>query len=822
MNQVTKVTGAALTVLSVVALADGLVLADAASDYETLFGAEAKKVAASRTKTDDAKFAAKLLNAARKMPDSPALQVLLYEKACQFGSAHTAGCDIALEALGLLEKAIPAKKAQWLQRRLEVVKFRFERSYGPAKKAAGEPYMEMLEALADAKVAEGNGSEAKALYRRAVMVAKYIKSPRAAEIVAKSKRANAVVAQQTRLKSLKTRLKKNPQDTAVRKELVLLYVVGLDKPGEAARLLTDDIDEVTRTYVPLAARKLDDLDKAICLELGDWYYKKLSKDASLIGKPVVLRRAQGYYERFLELHTKKDAQSYRAEAALESIARELEKLRASGGPWGRTWTLNLGKGVTMKFVRIPAGKFTMGSPKTERNRRKDEGPQRSVTISNPFYMGVTEVTQAQYQAVMGKNPSTFKGPQHPVEMVSWDEATAFCTALSKKTGRVIRLPTEAQWEYACRAGSRTRYSSGNKDGDLGAQAWYIVNSDDKSHPVGRKKPNAWGLYDIHGNVWEWCADWHTDSYANAKTVDPKGPAAGKTRVFRGGSWGSDPHYCRAAVRGWGPRDRYDNTGFRVVVEAGRKLQPLPKSKFSSSGKRLTLNLGKGVTMKFTRIPAGKFLMGSPETEKDRSRDEGPQRRVTISKPFYMGVTEVTQAQYQAVMGENPSKFKGPRNPVEMVTWDEAVTFCTALSKKTRLTVRLPTEAEWEYACRAGSRTRYSFGDKDRDLGAYAWYLDNSDEKTHPVGRKKPNAWGLFDMHGNVWEYCADWYGGSYADAKTVDPKGPAAGKERVVRGGAIAERPGGPRSARRGDQHPDVRNPRAGFRVVVESGSGVD
>ncbi len=281
MNHAARSRLAVLLTISVIAFGGGIVLADAASDYETLFGAEAKKVAASSSKTDDAAFAAKLLKAAKDMPDSPKLQVMIYEKATQFGSVGPAGCDTALEALGLLEKAVPDKTDLWRAKKFAVVKLRFDKSYGAARKAAGQPYMEMLEALADANVAEGKGSEAKKLYSRALMIAKYIKSPRAAEILAKSKRVSAAIAREARLKSLQAKLTADPKDTATRKELVLFYVTALDKPAEAAKLLTDDLDEVTRTYVPLAARKLDGLDEAICLELGDWYYRTLSKNASI-------------------------------------------------------------------------------------------------------------------------------------------------------------------------------------------------------------------------------------------------------------------------------------------------------------------------------------------------------------------------------------------------------------------------------------------------------------------------------------------------------------------------------------------------------------
>ena len=557
--------------ISVIALSGGIVLADAASDYETLFGAEGKKVAASSSKTDDAAFAAKLVKAAKDMPDSPALQVLIYEKATQFGSAGPAGCETALEALGLLEKAVPDKKDQWRARKFEIVKLRYDKSYGAARKAAGQPYMDMLEALADAKIAEGNGAAAKGLYNRAVMIAKYIKSPRSAEILAKSKRAGAAVAREAKLKSLQGKLTADPKDTAVRKELILFYVTALDNPVEAAKLLTDDLDEVTRTYVPLAAKSLDGLDDAICLELGDWYHQKLSKTASASAKGVPLRRAKGYYQQFLQAHVKKDAQSYRIKAALESIEKELAKLGAAairvGPPEGRTLILSLGKGVTMKLIRIPVGKFMMGSPETEKGRRDDEGPQRWVTISKPFYMGVTEVTQAQYESVTGKNPSKFKAPQNPVEMISWNDAMAFCTVLSKKTRRAVRLPTEAQWEYACRAGAKTRFGFGDDDKGMDAYGWCASNSDGKTHPVGRKKPNAFGLYDMHGNVREWCRDWYdVKFYAKAKNVDPENTkASGKhARVLRGGSCLSA--YSRAAFRlRFPPTSRWHDIGFRVVI-----------------------------------------------------------------------------------------------------------------------------------------------------------------------------------------------------------------------------------------------------------------
>jgi len=235
-------------------------------------------------------------------------------------------------------------------------------------------------------------------------------------------------------------------------------------------------------------------------------------------------------------------------------------------PGDRTMTLYLGRQVTLKLVLIPAGKFLMGSPSEEAGRSEEEGPQREVAISRPFYMGAYEVTQGQYAVIMGSNPSRFKGAAKPVEMVSWDDAVEFCARLSERTGKKVTLPTEAQWEYACRAGSKTRFCFGNDEKQLEAYARYGQSGEAGTVSVGLGKPNAWGLYDMHGNVTEWCFDWYAGSYGGAPSVDPTGPNSGQLRVIRGGCWGNTPEDCRAAARkGFASDGRNPYRGFRVVV-----------------------------------------------------------------------------------------------------------------------------------------------------------------------------------------------------------------------------------------------------------------
>ena len=229
-------------------------------------------------------------------------------------------------------------------------------------------------------------------------------------------------------------------------------------------------------------------------------------------------------------------------------------------------TVDLGKGIKLELVLIPAGEFLMGSPDSDKDVDADEHLQHRVRITKPFYLGKYLVTQEQWEAVMGDNPSHFKGPKNPEEMVSWEDCQQFLKRLNDKVGGgKFQLPSEAQWEYACRAGSETRYCFGDDSSKLGEYAWYDANSGNKSRPVGGKKPNAWGLSDMHGNVWEWCQDWRKDGYYKQSPVDdPTGAATGSSRVYRGGCWIYPAWCCRSAYRGHGePGLRCSGLGFRV-------------------------------------------------------------------------------------------------------------------------------------------------------------------------------------------------------------------------------------------------------------------
>ncbi len=487
------------------------------------------------------------------------------------------------------------------------------------------------------------------------------------------------------------------------------------------------------------------------------------------------------------------------------------------------------EGLGLTMMPISAGTFTMGSPSGESGRGKDEVAHR-VTLTKPFWLGATEVTQGQWEALMGNNPSSFKnvGKNAPVESVSWQEAMTYGLKLTEReraagrlpAGYEYTLPTEAQWEYACRAGTTGPYA-----GDLAAMGWYDSNSGKTTHAVGQKQANAWGLYDMHGNVLEWCLDMYGD-YPSSSVTDPAG-ALGTSRVNRGGSLGSTAQYARSAYRGSSPsRLPFNSIGFRVALSAveGEKSAGLAKPAMAQA------RTVPGLDLRMQPIAAGSFTMGSPIGESGRSDNEVA-HQVTLTKPYWLGATEVTQGQWEALMGstvrqqrdkENskwPLRGEGSEFPMYYVSWEEAMAYGRKLTERERAAGRLPegyeytlpTEAQWEYACRAGTTGPYA-----GDLAAMGWYDGNSGKTTHAVGQKRPNAWGLYDMHGNVSEWCHDWYN-RYPASSVTDPANASSGSARVHRGGSWSDTAARARSAYHFGYPPGYRVTHLGFRVALSA-----
>ena len=360
-----------------------------------------------------------------------------------------------------------------------------------------------------------------------------------------------------------------------------------------------------------------------------------------------------------------------------------------------------------------------------------------------------------------------------------------------------------------------------------------------------------GLYDTLGNVWEFCKDWY-GPYSSVSVTNPTGPATGSDRLLRGGYWYNYSDGCRASRRGsYSPDYVYYAVGFRVVrsVQGQGSCAGDVNGDHVVDGTDLAILLGNwgqcpavvpawatlleaapdpavvtdanlraaivasgfawrirdnSSNIEMLLVPGGTFTMGCSPGDAECGSDESPAHQVTLTNAFYMGKTEVTQAQWQAKMGNNPSYFSGqPNNPVEQVSWDTIQSFNSATG------LRLPTEAEWEYACRAGTTTaRYG------ELYAIAWYYQNwTNYGTQPVAGKLPNALGLYDTLGNVWEWCQDWYG-PYSSGSVTNPTGPATGSYRLERGGDWGDNSLYCRASQRTYDTPDYVYSVVGFRVA--------
>ena len=448
------------------------------------------------------------------------------------------------------------------------------------------------------------------------------------------------------------------------------------------------------------------------------------------------------------------------------------------------------------MVCVEGGTFTMGATEEQGSDAYEwEKPAHEVTVSN-FSIGKYEVTQREWKAVMGSNPSRFNGDNLPVENVSWEECQEFISKLNALTGKNFRLPTEAEWEYAARGGSKSqgyKYAGSNNLDDV---AWYAGKYGEETHEVGKKSPNELGLYDMSGNVWEWCNDWAYEYSIDAQT-DPQGPTFGNRRVGRGGCWGSNDIYCRVAYRSDAlPGTRLYNLGFRLVLEENEEVYGAVSSLLSD----------------MVYVEGGTYMMGATaEQESDANSDEKPTHRVTVSS-FYIGKHEVTQELWKLIMGNNPSYHKGDKFPVEQVSHSDCQKFIRWLGYATGMEFRLPTEAEWEFAARGGNKSKgYKYAGSD-NMDEVAWYEENTDE-SHEVCTKAPNELGIYDMSGNVYEWVYDRYG-AYSAVAQIEPCGPSYGSYRVYRGGSFCSPAKSCRVSFR-NHYGDVRSINTGFRLAI-------
>ena len=464
-------------------------------------------------------------------------------------------------------------------------------------------------------------------------------------------------------------------------------------------------------------------------------------------------------------------------------------------PQEENLSLNVGC-ISLNMVPVKGGTFQMGGISS------NERPTHSVTLSD-YYIGETEVTQALWESVMGSNPSNFKGLNRPVEQVSWYDCQIFISKLNSlmssqlPTGYRFRLPTEAEWEFAARGGTQSNGYTYSGSNSINEVACY---NDNQTHDVATKAANELGIYDLSGNVFEWCQDWFGD-YSSDDQINPTGPVSGSSRVFRGGCCTSDARDCRVYSRnGWTPSGTASDLGLRLVLSDQRV--------------NLTFSVGD-VVFTMVAVDGGTFQMGST------SGGSNAQHSVILSD-YFIGETEVTQALWQAVMGSNPSQFSGTQRPVEKVSWDDCLTFISKLNELTGMTFRLPTEAEWEFAARGGTKSNGYLWSGSNTIDDVAWFNVNSFiftsgipvYQTHDVATKAANELGIYDMSGNVFEWCQDWYG-DYSSDTQYDPTGIASGSTRVVRGGCYINGPNECTVSYRANSSPEKSGNNMGLRLAL-------
>lgn len=450
--------------------------------------------------------------------------------------------------------------------------------------------------------------------------------------------------------------------------------------------------------------------------------------------------------------------------------------------------------INIEMVAIKGGVFKMGSE--EEDSLADEKPLHNVKI-NDFYLGKYLISKYQWYKIMGIYESEFlEGEEHPIE-ANWYYVQIFLNKLQKKTGKKYRLPTEAEWEFAARGGLCSKYLNYSGSNNINNVAWYDNNSEGSSHKIGTKYPNELGIHDLSGNLWEWCNDWY-GPYLDIDQSDPKGPEIGPGHVIRGGSWNSSFKECRSTARNkeisHNTRYYWDNIsqqflleysdtariGFRIALnykDIFNKFNPPTKKNFKNYVEK-TFNSN----IHMVAVKGGTFLMGN-DNEKC-NEDEKPLHKVKLND-FYIGKYPITKIQWLQIMQGYYYKSIHYEDwyPVTEKSIETINEFIKVLNNCSGKNYRLPTEAEWEYAAKGGKKSKnYSFAGSN-DINKVAWYKENS-KGFKPVGQKEPNELGLYDMSGNIYELCSDYYENTfYSISPLNNPKGSASGEGIVKRGG---------------------------------------
>jgi formylglycine-generating enzyme required for sulfatase activity len=526
---------------------------DAQSQFDKTYGQEAAKLAQSHDAKARAAFAAKLLKDAGQLSDAPDMARLMLEKAYDFGSKDPAGYGTAIEAAKACMSQDPDnKKNLWQDKILTLRQSQYDLAGGSDKSKMGEALVVDLLSFGDNLAGTGNYADAAKLFQKANRLAPTVKSSHAAEALEKLKAVNARLDAEKKLTAYAGKLVANPNDAATAKAATMLCLVQLDSPPQAAKYVGASGDDTLKKFVPMAVQEPEQLAPQDALDTARWF-NTLAQTGETATKIPLLTRARNCCQAVLDNDKKQDTLALLADKELDATLKKLAKLSLGG----KELLLDLGKGVKLKMAMIPAGQFNMGV--------LVKHPQ---TIAKPFYIGITVVTREQFWSLMEKPEADHDrkaaSANYPIGNVQWNDAVEFCKRVSKKTGHAVRMPTEAEWEYACRAGSNGAYYFGSDSHDLSQYAWYRDNSDKKVHPVGQKKPNAWGLYDMLGNVWQWVGE------MPSQTAKPDPKEKDKGHVTRGGGCRDSEAFCSCSIGPTRPAGFTDDSvGFRIVVEMSK-------------------------------------------------------------------------------------------------------------------------------------------------------------------------------------------------------------------------------------------------------------
>ena len=515
--------------------------------------------------------------------------------------------------------------------------------------------------------------------------------------------------------------------------------------------------------------------------------------------------------------------------------------------------------VKFEMAFVEGGDFLMGCMSNDSNCDSMEMPAHHVKLSN-YYLSKMTVTQKLWRTVMGtsiqqqrdlENPKWElygEGDQYPMYYVNYEECAAFCEKLNTllyaqlPEGYKFRLPTEAQWEYAARGGRKKKSYAYSGNDNISKVAWWEENCGNKMREVGLKADNTLGIFDMSGNVWEWCRDWfEADYYSYGSTTNPQGPLFGTQRVLRGGSWNLEAWHSRVTTRSqYAPTRSSANLGFRIVLEPAKDLFDLKNlrntaKKFSaltSSSKNCNFKIND-LYFKMIFVEGGTFNMGCTSDPEQCFENEEPVHSVTLSD-FYVGEYQVTQQLWNKVMGATVSEQRdlgnpewelcgeGDYYPIYYINYEECELFCKKLNQLLNKQLpegyifSLPTEAQWEYAARGGKKSKMHTYSGGNNVLSVAWYIDNCKLQTHEVGIKNKNELGIYDMSGNVWEWCRDWFDlDYYRRSPSTDPTGPDKGYYRILRGGSWRSNAQGCRVSFRNVRPPNQRGDNYGVRVAL-------